>query len=630
MASLLQIENLTKSYGDRMLFADVTFGIDEGDKIGLIAKNGTGKTTLLRCIAGIEPFDSGTVTPRNGLRLGYLAQTPELRPELSVLETCITDNGPLLEAISAYEAATASGDVDALARATEAMDATRAWDYEDRLRQMLSQLGIDNLNARVEHLSGGQRKRVALAKVILEDPQLIILDEPTNHLDIASIEWLESYLSRSRIALLMVTHDRYFLDRVCSRIIEIDMAQIFSYNGNYAYYLRRRQERIEAMTAELAKVRNTLRREQEWMSRQPQARAGKAKFRIDNYYDLKQRASVNLSERQIDLNVRSSYIGKKIFEANHISKRFGDKVILRDFSYTFARYEKVGIVGANGVGKSTFIKMLQGIVPSDSGTWDVGETVRFGYYNQDGITFNPEKRVIDVITDVAEDIKLNGGEVRLSPSQFLQHFLFTPPDQQKLVAKLSGGERSRLYLASVLMRSPNFLILDEPTNDLDIVTLGILEEYLVDFKGCAIIISHDRYFLDNIVDHLFVFEGDGVVKDFPGSYSDYREWRKQTENEERARMNAEEQKKQSTTTAEPASKKPVTERKERLSFKERKELEQLTAELEQMNTELTAIEQSFNSPAPGDDISQLSRRYSELKAALDDKELRWLELSEKE
>lgn len=630
MASLLQIENLTKSYGDRMLFADVTFGIDEGDKIGLIAKNGTGKTTLLRCIAGIEPFDSGTVTPRNGLRLGYLAQTPELRPELSVLETCITDNGPLLEAISAYEAATASGDVDALARATEAMDATRAWDYEDRLRQMLSQLGIDNLNARVEHLSGGQRKRVALAKVILEDPQLIILDEPTNHLDIASIEWLESYLSRSRIALLMVTHDRYFLDRVCSRIIEIDMAQIFSYNGNYAYYLRRRQERIEAMTAELAKVRNTLRREQEWMSRQPQARAGKAKFRIDNYYDLKQRASVNLSERQIDLNVRSSYIGKKIFEASHISKRFGDKVILRDFSYTFARYEKVGIVGANGVGKSTFIKMLQGIVPSDSGTWDVGETVRFGYYNQDGITFNPEKRVIDVITDVAEDIKLNGGEVRLSPSQFLQHFLFTPPDQQKLVAKLSGGERSRLYLASVLMRSPNFLILDEPTNDLDIVTLGILEEYLVDFKGCAIIISHDRYFLDNIVDHLFVFEGDGVVKDFPGSYSDYREWRKQTENEERTRMNAEEQKKQSTTTAEPASKKPVTERKERLSFKERKELEQLTAELEQMNTELAAIEQAFNSPAPGDDISQLSRRYSELKAALDDKELRWLELSEKE
>ena len=630
MASLLQIENLTKSYGDRMLFADVTFGIDEGDKIGLIAKNGTGKTTLLRCIAGLEPFDSGTVTPRNGLRLGYLAQTPELRPELSVLETCITDNGPLLEAISAYEAATASGDVDALAHATEAMDATRAWDYEDRLRQMLSQLGIDNLNARVEHLSGGQRKRVALAKVILEDPQLIILDEPTNHLDIASIEWLESYLSRSRIALLMVTHDRYFLDRVCSRIIEIDMAQIFSYNGNYAYYLRRRQERIEAMTAELAKVRNTLRREQEWMSRQPQARAGKAKFRIDNYYGLKQRASVNLSERQIDLNVRSSYIGKKIFEANHISKRFGDKMILRDFSYIFARYEKVGIVGANGVGKSTFIKMLQGIVPSDSGTWDVGETVRFGYYNQDGITFNPEKRVIDVITDVAEDIKLNGGEVRLSPSQFLQHFLFTPPDQQKLVAKLSGGERSRLYLASVLMRSPNFLILDEPTNDLDIVTLGILEEYLVDFKGCAIIISHDRYFLDNIVDHLFVFEGDGVVKDFPGSYSDYREWRKQTENEERARMNAEEQKKQSTTTAEPASKKTVTERKERLSFKERKELEQLTAELEQMNTELAAIEQSFNSPAPDDDISQLSRRYSELKAALDDKELRWLELSEKE
>ena len=372
MAIFLQIENLTKSYGDRLLFGDVTFGINEGDKIGLIAQNGMGKTTLLRCIAGLEPYDSGAVTARTGLKIGYLEQTPLLQPELTVLETCITDNISLLNAIKAYESAVACGDMDALASATEKMDATQAWDYEDRLKQMLTQLGVTDLNQPVGQLSGGQRKRVALAKVILEEPQLIILDEPTNHLDIPSIEWLESYLKRARVALLMVTHDRYFLDRVCDRILEIDLTQIFGYSGNYAYYLRKRQERVEAMGAELAKVKNTLRKEQEWMNRQPQARAGKAKYRIDAFYDLKKRAAVDLRERNVDLSVKSSYIGNKIFEARNICKNFGKKVILQDFSYTFARYEKVGIVGKNGVGKSTFIKLLQGLLPSDSGTWDIG------------------------------------------------------------------------------------------------------------------------------------------------------------------------------------------------------------------------------------------------------------------
>lgn len=627
MASFLQIENLTKSFGDRLLFGDVTFGINEGDKIGLIAKNGTGKTTLLRCIAGLEPYDSGDIVARTGLKIGFLEQTPQLQPELSAIETCIEGNEPVRRAITAYEKAIAAGDPADIARASEAMDATQAWDYEDRLRQMLSQLGVKDLTTPVGLLSGGQRKRVALAKVILDEPQLIILDEPTNHLDIASIEWLEAYLSRARIALLMVTHDRYFLDRVCDKIIEIDRQQIFTYTGNYSYYLRKRQERIEAMTAELAKVRNTLRREQEWMNRQPQARAGKAQYRIDSFYDLQRRAAVNLREKEVSLNVKSSYIGNKIFEASHISKRFGDKIILRDFSYTFARYEKVGIVGNNGVGKSTFIKMLQGLIPSDSGIWDVGETVRFGYYSQDGINFNPEKKVIDAITEIADDIVLNGGELRLNPSQYLQHFLFSPPDQQKLIAKLSGGERSRLYLASVLMHSPNFLILDEPTNDLDIVTLGILEEYLSQFNGCAIIVSHDRYFLDNIVDHIFVLEGDGEVRDFPGTYSEYRAWRQQRDEEQRSTRAAEEEKKRA---ARPAPRRSETARPPKLTFKERKELEQLTAELDAINSEIASLEALFNSGEPIPDIAEKSARYTALRSSLDDKELRWLELSEKE
>ena len=460
MASYLQVENLTKSFGDRLLFDSVTFGVEEGDKIGLIAKNGTGKTTMLRIIAGIEPADSGTVTFRSGLRVGMLEQIPELTPGETVLRACMQGDTDTIRAIERYEQALSSGNDKEIAEAMAVMDSCNAWDYEDRLRQMLTRLHITDLNACVDTLSGGQRKRVALARLLLDNPDMIILDEPTNHLDIEIIEWLEDYLTRQRVTLLMVTHDRYFLDRVCNKIIEIDARSIFTYEGNYNYYMRRRAERIEALEGELAKVRNTLRREQEWMSRQPQARAGKAKYRIDEFYRLKERSRADYTERNIQLEGNSSYIGSKIFEARDINKRFGDKVILRDFNYTFARYDKVGIIGPNGVGKSTFIKLLQGIIEPDSGKWDVGETVRFGYYSQDGIEFDENKKVIDAVTEIAEDVSLDGGKIRLSPMQYLTRFLFSPADQQKYIHTLSGGERCRLHLATVLMRSPNFLILD--------------------------------------------------------------------------------------------------------------------------------------------------------------------------
>lgn len=620
MASYLQIENLTKSYGDRVLFADITFGVNEGDKIGIIAKNGTGKSTLLNIISGKESPDSGKITFRNDLRVSILEQMPNFDDSVTVIDACMHDDSKMAQTISKYEQALSSGDSNNINKAIQLMDAAGAWDYEDRLKQLLTQLNITDLNAPIVQMSGGQRKRVALARVILEEPELIILDEPTNHLDIEIIEWLEDYLKRSRVTLLMVTHDRYFLDRICNKIIEIDNQQIYSYDGNYDYYLRRRRERIEAMAAELAKVKNTLRREQEWMSRQPQARAGKAKYRIDAFYDLKDRSRVNLKEENVSLDVKSSYIGSKIFEAVGISKRFGDKVILDDFTYTFARYEKLGIIGNNGAGKSTFIKLLQGIIPNDSGEWNVGETVKFGYYSQDGIAFDENKRVIDAITEIAEDVVINGDR-HYSPMQFLQHFLFSPADQQKYIHTLSGGERCRLHLASVLMRSPNFLILDEPTNDLDIVTLGILEDYLCSFKGCVIVISHDRYFLDNIVDHLFVFEGDGKIKDFPGNYSDYRTWAS-----ERAKLSTETNNKPSTPTTE----KPRTDRQAKLSYKEKKELEQLTIELDQLNAEKEQLDTLFNSGEEIPDILEKSARYNELKEIIDEKEFRWLELSEKE
>lgn len=593
--SYLQVENLTKSYGDRMLFDSITFGVEEGDKIGIVAKNGTGKSTLLRILSGAESPDSGNVVFRSDLRVGFLEQLPQFAPGSTISEVC-------MKAVCE----------------NPAHETEDRWTLSDRVNSMLSSLGLHDPDENVDHLSGGQLKRVALARVLLSDPQLLILDEPTNHLDISTVEWLENYLSRSRVTLLMVTHDRYFLDRVCNRIIEIDMQSLFSYSGNYDYYLEKRRERIETLQGELAKVKNILRREQEWMSRQPQARAGKARFRINAFYDLKQRAAVRYDEKSIDPNdVKSSYIGSKIFEARNICKRFGDKIILDDFSYTFARYEKVGIIGENGVGKSTFIKMLQGIITQDSGEWNVGETVRFGYYSQAGLNLPPGKKVIDAITDITEDVVLEDG-IRFTPMQFLSRFLFSPADQQKYISTLSGGEMRRLHLAATLITRPNFLILDEPTNDLDIVTLAILEEYLKNFKGCAIIISHDRFFLDSIVDHLFVMEGNGVIKDFPGNYSDYRDYIK-------------ERKKAESSPEKPT--KPVTQetkpKKDKLTFKEKKELETLMEEIDVLTMEKDNLDKIFASGETIDDVTEKARRYEEIKEILDEKEMRWLELSEK-
>lgn len=595
MKPYLQVEDLTKSYGDRMLFDSITFGVNEGDKIGVIAKNGTGKSTLLRLLSGKESPDSGTVTFRNDLRVGFLDQAPEFEPGTTLMHN-------LLPAIHEND--------------------HEEWSREDRVRQMLSQLGIDDAGLTVDHLSGGQLKRAALARVLLGAPDLLILDEPTNHLDISTVEWLEGYLSRQRITLLMVTHDRYFLDRVCNKIIEIDQKQIYTYEGNFDYYLRRRAERMEALANEVTKAKNTLRKEQEWMRRQPQARAGKARYRINAFYDLKDKASVRYDEKNIDpTEVKSSYIGSKIFEAKGVNKRFGDKVILDDFTYTFARYEKVGIVGENGVGKSTFIKMLQGIVPQDSGEWNVGETVRFGYYSQEGLNLPEGKRVIDAITDITEDVVING-TTHYTPMQFLTRFLFSPADQQKYISTLSGGEMRRLHLAAVLITQPNFLILDEPTNDLDIMTLGILEEYLRNFKGCVIVISHDRFFLDSIVDHLFVMEGNGVIKDFPGNYTDYRDYLK----EQKAAQTKEEQR-QSSSDTQPQRRESAP-RARRLTFKERKELEALTVEIDALTAEKDALEALFNSGEALDDVASKASRYSEVKDLLDEKEMRWLELSE--
>lgn len=598
MASFIQIENLTKSVGDRILFADMTLGVNEGDKIGIIAKNGAGKSTMLRILAGLENYDSGKISFRNGLRVVHLDQDSRFPADKTIIEACM-------------EAAPPS-DVDSLHDSTGAS-------YEQRMRQMLSQLGISDFDAAVSTCSGGQLKRMAIACALMKDPDVLLLDEPTNHLDVSVIEWIENYLKRSRSTIMMVTHDRYFLDRVCNKIIEIDRQSVYSYSGNYDYYLRKRQERIDAMGAELARVKNMLRKEQDWMDRQPQARAGKAKYRIDQFYDLKDRSKVNLQEKSVNLEAsKSSYIGKKIFEAENICKRYGDKLILDNFSYTFARGEKVGIIGPNGVGKSTFIKMLQGIVPQDSGEWNVGETVRFGYYSQEGLDFDESKKVIDAVREIAEDITLADGS-HASPMQFLQHFLFSVPDQQKYIYKLSGGERRRLHLATVLMRNPNFLILDEPTNDLDIVTLGLLEDYLANFKGCVIVISHDRYFLDNIADHLFVMEGNGVVKDFPGTYTEYRQWADAKKQAETENGNAE--KKQSSRREH--------ERKPKLTYKEQREKEQIEKDLEVLNAEKSTLDALFNSGAEIPDILEKSARFNQLCEEIDEKEMRWLELDEK-
>ena len=622
MVSYLQIEELTKSYGDRVLFSDVTFGINEGDKVGLIAKNGTGKTTLLRIIAGLEDYDSGKITFHNDLRVGYLEQMPSFFSSKSVIDTCLEGDDPVSCALRNYEHALQGGDTELLTRAIQEMDNFKAWDYEDRFKQILSMLKITDIYQPIEQLSGGQIKRVALAKILISEPQLVILDEPTNHLDIEMIEWLEDYLRRNKMAVFMVTHDRYFLDNICNKIIEIDNQSTYTYNGKYAYYLEKRAERIEAQNSEIAKARNLYRTELDWMRRQPQARATKAKYRIDAFYDIKDKAHQHYDNSKVNLNVKSSYIGSKIFVAHNVCKAFGDKKILDDFNYTFARYEKLGIIGNNGAGKSSFVKLLLNEYVPDSGYFEIGETVKFGYYSQEGIKFNETKRVIDVIKEVAEHIVFDE-KTSYSASQFLNLFLFSAKDQQKLIAKLSGGEKRRLHLASILMHKPNFLILDEPTNDLDIVTLEVLEEYITKFNGCIIIISHDRFFMDRTVDHIFVFEGNGVIKDFPGNYSDYRYWK--TEHDKQIA----EQQRIDSKRNEPATRQQ-SRNENRMTFKERKEFESLTAELEELNSEKANLEELFNSGAVIDDMATKAKRYNDLKEIIDEKEFRWLELSEKE
>ena len=624
MISYLQINGLTKSFGDLILFQDITFGLNQGEKVALIAKNGSGKSTLLNILAGKEDYDTGNIVFRNDLRVGYLEQTPSYPKDLSVLQACFHSENETVRLIAEYEETIKKGiSGKLLDDILNRMDASKAWEYEQKAKQILGQLKIHNLDQKVGQLSGGQLKRVALANVLITEPELIILDEPTNHLDLEMTEWLEEYLGRTNTSLLMVTHDRYFLDRVCNRIIEIDNKQVYDYKGNYNYYLEKREERINASNADIERANNLLRKELEWMRRQPQARGTKAKYRIDAFYDLKERAQQQQESRNLNLDIKASYIGSKIFEAKHVSKSFGDLKITNDFNYIFTRYEKLGIVGNNGTGKSTFIKMLLGEVEPDKGTFDIGETVRFGYYSQDGISFNESMKIIDAVRDIAEYVDLGNGK-RLSVSQFLNYFLFPPEKQHSYVYKLSGGEKRRLYLCTILMKSPNFLVLDEPTNDLDIMTLNILEEYLQNFKGCVIIVSHDRYFMDKVVDHLLVFHGNAAIQDFPGNYTRYREWKNEQKN-----IQKEKQEKPNQTL--PAAKKSTrkTDEKKKLTFKEQKEFEELDAEIPKLEAEKADIETAMSSGSLNtEELLAKSERVSQLIKELDEKSMRWLELSE--
>ena len=586
----LDVQNLSKRFGAQVLFENISFSIAEGQRVGLIAQNGTGKSTLLAMLTGREGKDGGEMVYRNGLRVGFLEQSPQFEPTESVLDACFNHEG----------------NPDKILKA----------------KQVLTQLHITNLQQPMGELSGGQQKRVALANVLVTEPDLIILDEPTNHLDLDMIEWLEGYLNRGNKTLLMVTHDRFFLDRVCNIILELDNHTLYTYRGNYAYYLEKRQARIDNARAELARANNLYRKELEWMRRMPQARGHKARYREEAFYDLEAKAKQRIEERQLRLKAGNVYIGSKIFECQYVSKAFApDKIILKDFYYNFARFEKMGIVGNNGTGKSTFIKMLLGLVPPDSGRFDIGETVRFGYFSQDGLQFDVQQKVIDVITDIAEEIDLGGGR-RMTASQFLQYFLFTPEQQHNFVYKLSGGERRKLYLCTILMRNPNFLVLDEPTNDLDIQTLQVLEEYLQDFPGCVIIVSHDRYFMNKVVDHLLVFKGQGKVQDFPGNYEQYHEWLALQSKTDAPAAEA-------NKGAKPKNDYHNDTRK-RLSFNEKREFEQLEKEIEALETEQKQLEEALCSGQLSvDELTEKSKRLPVIKELLDEKGMRWLELAER-
>lgn len=582
----LDIQNLTKSFGAHVLFQDISFSVAEGQKIGLVAKNGTGKSTLLSILTGREGYDSGNIIFRRELKIGYLEQSPKFDPDDTVLDACFNHKGDEAKIL--------------------------------RAKQILTQLKIDDLDKKMGTLSGGQQRRVALANVLLTDPDMFILDEPTNHLDLDMIEWLEGFFARGNKTLLMVTHDRFFLDKVCSVILELDDKKIYTYRGNYSYYLEKRQERIDNTRAEIARANNLYRKELDWMRRMPQARGHKARYREDAFYELEKVAKQRIEDRQVRLKVRNVYIGSKIFECQYISKSWSpDKVILKDFYYNFARFEKMGIVGNNGTGKTTFLKLLLGQEKLDSGRFDIGSTVRFGYFSQEGMVFDEQKKVLDVITDIADYIDMGGGK-HLSASQFLQHFLFTPEQQHNYVYKLSGGEKRKLYLCTVLMKNPNFLVLDEPTNDLDIQTLQIFEEYLADFPGCVIIVSHDRYFMDKVVDHLLVFKGNGVVNDFPGNYTQYREW---------CSLKSRDEETAAKKDSRPREKWHQERRK--MSYKEKMEFAQLEKEIAELEKEQKEIEEQLCSgKLPVDELTEKSKRLPLIKEELDLKELRWLELSE--
>ena len=589
MTPLLDVQNVSKAFGAHVLFENISFSIGEGQHVGLIAKNGTGKTTLLSLLSGKESVDSGSIIFRKDIRVGFLEQQPKFDPEESVLDACFNHNG----------------DPDKILKA----------------KQILTQLRITDLNQPMGQLSGGQQKRIALANVLITEPDLLILDEPTNHLDLEMIEWLEGYLSRGNKTLLMVTHDRYFLDRVCNLILELDNHTIYAYRGNFRYYMEKRQERIDTTRAEIERANNLYRRELEWMRRQPQARGHKARYREEAFYDLEAKAKQRMEERQMRLKSKNVYIGSKIFECQYVSKAFDEKVILKDFYYNFQRFEKMGIVGNNGTGKSTFIKMLLGETGPDSGQFDIGDTVRFGYFSQDGMKFNDQQRVIDVISDIAEYVDYGGGK-HITAGQLLQHFLFTPEQQYDYVYKLSGGERRKLYLCTVLMRNPNFLVLDEPTNDLDIQTLEVLEEYLQDFPGCVIIVSHDRFFMDKIVDHLLVFRGNGEIKDFPGNYTQFREWKS-------LKPKAEAADKPNATSEKKEKREFVGEQRRKKTYKEKCEFERLEKEIAALEQEQKAIEEELCSGTLSIELlTEKSKRLPIVKENLEEKEMRWLELSE--
>lgn len=632
MTPLLDIQHLTKRFGALELFTDISFSVAEGQKVGLIAHNGAGKSTLLSILAGHEDYEEGNIVMRRDAHIAILEQQPVFDPETTVIDACFNRAGELSALISKYEQCLATPGNPGLNELIEEMERHQAWDFELRAKQILSKLQIPDYTQRVSELSGGQLKRVALANVLLADADLLVLDEPTNHLDLDMIEWLESYLQRTTKALLMVTHDRYFLDNVCENILELDDMGLYTYTGNYEYYLEKREQRISATNANIARANNLYRKELDWMRRMPCARGTKARYRKEAFYELEKRAKQRREERVARLEVKSGYIGSKIFEAEYVSKSFSardnkgnqtEKVILKDFYYNFSRYEKMGIVGANGTGKSTFIKLLLGLQKPDSGRFVVGETVRFGYFSQDGIQFDEQDKVIDAVRKHAEFIDLGGGR-HLTAMQFLGHFLFPPSRQQDYIYKLSGGEKRRLQLCTVLMKNPNFLVLDEPTNDLDIATLQILEEYLQDFKGCVIVVSHDRYFMDKVVDHLLVFKGDGEIDDFPGNYSEYREWKSLREQEEQ--QERELHKKESATTKQNTW---GGEKKRKLSFKEKQEMQQLEADIEKLEAEKAEIESALCSGTLSvDDLTEKSKRLPVLSEELDTKSMRWLELSE--